>query len=148
MSLLVKSPKQRFPWMDGGLTKSFGLDDLFDDEFFTSKAKLPAMNVKEHEDDFEIEFAVPGFSKEDFEVSIEDDILYVSAEKSMEDMEDEDDYTRREFSYSSFNRTLQLPKSVDISKDVQAKYKNGVLKLKLMKDEKALKSQRKQIDIS
>ena len=120
MSLLVKSPRQRFPWMNGGLAKSMGWDDLFEDDFFKTKTTLPAMNVKEHEDDFEIEFAVPGFSKEDFEVSIENDILYVSAEKSMEDMEDEEDYTRREFSYSSFNRTFQLPKSVDVSKEVKA----------------------------
>ena len=148
MSLLVKSPRQRFPWMNGGLAKSMGWDDLFEDDFFKTKTTLPAMNVKEHEDDFEIEFAVPGFSKEDFEVSIENDILYVSAEKSMEDMEDEEDYTRREFSYSSFNRTFQLPKSVDVSKEVKANYKDGVLKLKLFKDEKALKAHRKQIEIS
>ena len=148
MSLLIKSPKQRFPWMNGGIARSFGLDDLFDDEFFSTKTSLPAMNVKEHEDDFEIEFAVPGFDKEDFEVSIEDDILHVSAEKSMENMEDEDDYTRKEFSYSSFNRTFQLPKSVDISKEAKANYKNGVLKLRLVKDQKALKAQRKHIKIA
>ena len=148
MSLLVKSPKQRFPWMKNSLANSFRFDDLFDDDFFTSKTTLPAMNVKEHEDDFKIEFAVPGFAKDDFEVSIEDDILYVSAEKSMEDMEDEDDYTRKEFSYSSFNRTFQLPKSVDISKEVKANYKDGVLKLRLVKDEEALKAHRKQIKIS
>ena len=145
---LVKSPKQRFPFMNGGLAKSFGLDDLFYDDFFTSKKDLPAMNVKEHEDDFEIEFAVPGYSKEDFEVSIEDDILYVSADKSMENMEDEDGYTRREFSYSNFQRTLQLPKSIDTAKDVKANYKNGVLHLKLMKDAEAMQSRRKEIEIS
>ena len=145
---LVKSPKQRFPWMNGGIARSFGLDDFFEDEFFTTRKDLPAMNVMEHEDDFQIEFAVPGFSKEDFEVSIEDDLLYVSAEKSMEDIEDEDGYTRKEFSYSNFHRTLQLPKSVDTSKDVKAKYKNGVLKLKLMKDEEAMKPRKKQIQIS
>ncbi|MCG9972807.1 Hsp20/alpha crystallin family protein [Christiangramia crocea] len=145
---LVKSKKQRFPWMNGGLAKSFGLDDLFDDDFFTMDRRLPAMNVKEHEDDFEIEFAVPGFSKEDFEVSIENDLLYVSAEKSKEDIEDEDDYTRKEFSYSSFYRTLQLPQSVDGSKDVKAKYKDGILKLQLLKNKEAAKTQRKRIDIS
>lgn len=144
---LVKSKKQRFPFINGGLAKSFGLDDLFYDDFFT-KQDLPAMNVKEHEDDFEIEFAVPGYSKEDFEVSIEDDILYVSADKSLDNVEDEDGYTRREFSYSNFQRTLQLPKSVDTSKDVKAKYKNGVLKLTLMKDAEAMKSRRKEIEIS
>ena len=144
---LVKSPKKRLPWMNGGLAKMFEMDDLFDDDFFTKRKDLPAMNVKEHEDDFEIEFAVPGFSKEDFEVSIEDDLLYISAEKSMEDIEDEKDYTRREFSYSNFTRTLQLPKSVDTKQDAKATYKNGVLKLKLNKSEDAVNPQRKYIDI-
>ena len=144
---LVKTPKKRFPWMNGGLRTSFGLDDLFDDDFFTSRSSLPAMNVKEHDDDFQIEFAVPGFSKEDFEVSMEDDLLYVSAEKSMENIEDEDGYTRKEFNYSNFNRTLQLPKSVDTSKEVKANYKNGVLKLTLLKDVEALKSHKKHIKI-
>ncbi len=144
---LVKSPKKRFPWMNGGLAKAFNMDDLFDDDFFKTRNDLPAMNVIEHEDDFEIEFAVPGFSKEDFEVSMEDDLLYVSAEKSSEDMEDEDGYTRKEFSYSNFNRTLQLPKSVDTSQEVKAKYKNGVLKLKLNKSEDAMKPERKYIEI-
>ena len=145
---LIKSKKQRLPWMNGGLARSFGLDDLFDDDFFTAERKLPAMNVKEHEDDFEIEFAVPGFSKEDFEINIENDLLYVSAEKSAENVEDDDDYTRKEFNYSSFYRTLQLPKSVDASRDVQAKYKNGILKLQLFKNKEDMKSQRKRIDVS
>ncbi|TBW28686.1 Hsp20/alpha crystallin family protein [Gramella sp. KN1008] len=145
---LVKSKKQRFPWMNGSIAKSFGLDDLFDDDFFTAERRLPAMNVKEHEDDFEIEFAVPGFSKEDFEVSMENDLLFVSAEKSKEDIEDDDDYTRKEFSYSSFYRTLQLPQSVDVSKDVKAGYKDGILKLQLLKSKEAAKTTRKRIDIS
>ena len=145
---LVKSPKKRVPWMNTNLAKAFNMDDLFEDDFFKTRNDLPAMNVKEHEDDFEIEFAVPGFSKEDFEVSIEDDLLYVSAEKSMEDMEDEDGYTRKEFSYSNFNRTFQLPKSVDINQEVKAKYKNGVLKLTLLKSDDAMNSKRKYIEIN
>lgn len=145
---LVKSNKRRFPWMNGDNDKLWGLEDLFDDDFFKMKRNLPAMNVKEHEDDFEIEFAAPGFSKGDFEVSIEDDILYVSAEKSSEDIEDEDDFTRKEFSYSNFHRTLQLPKSVDVSKEVKANYKDGVLRLKLLKEKNAGKKKRKQIQVS
>ncbi|MEE2772984.1 MAG: Hsp20/alpha crystallin family protein, partial [Bacteroidota bacterium] len=101
---LVKSHKKRFPWMNGDTPWS--LENLFDDDFFKINRSLPAMNVKEHEDDFEIEFAAPGFSKEDFEVSIEDDLLYVSAEQSEEDFEDDDNFTRKEFSYSSFHRTF------------------------------------------
>lgn len=145
---LIKSKKQRFPLTNGGFARTFGLEDLFDDDFFSVEKKLPAMNVKEHEDDFEIEFAIPGFSKDDFEVSMEDDLLYVSAEKSKEDIEDEDNYTRKEFNYSSFTRTLQLPKSVDMTKDVRANYKDGILKLHLFKTKESQQPKRKRIDIS
>lgn len=144
---LLKTKKQRFPWMTGGMSKSFELDDFFEDDFFAANKNLPAMNVIEHEDDFQVEFAVPGFSKEDFEVSIEDDLLYISAENSQENMEDEDGYTRKEFSYANFRRILQLPKSVDTTKEIEAKYQNGILKLNLMKVEEAMKSHKKRIEI-
>ena len=144
---LIRSNKKSFPWMNGDL-KPWSLEDLFDDDFFKVKRSLPAMNVKEHEDDFEIEFAVPGFSKEDFQVSIEDDILYVSAEKSSEDFEDEDTFTRKEFSYSNFKRTLQLPKSVDVSEEIEGKYEDGILRLRLLKTKDFLKNKRKEIQIS
>ena len=144
---LMRSNKKSFPWMNGDL-KPWSLEDLFDDDFFKVKRSLPAMNVKEHEDDFEIEFAVPGFSKEDFQVSIEDDVLYVSAEKSSEDFEDEDTFTRKEFSYSNFKRTLQLPKSVDVSEEIEGKYGDGILRLRLLKMKDFLKNKRKEIQIS
>ena len=144
---LMRSNKKSFPWMNGDL-KPWSLEDLFDDDFFKVKRSLPAMNVKEHEDDFEIEFAVPGFSKEDFQVSIEDDVLYVSAEKSSEDFEDEDTFTRKEFSYSNFKRTLQLPKSVDVSEEIEGKYEDGILRLRLLKMKDFLKNKRKEIQIS
>src|SRR5210317_147433 len=53
-------------------------DDIFNGDFFEDNSLMPAVNVKEHEDVFEIEFAVPGFNKKDFEVTIEDDVLHVS----------------------------------------------------------------------
>ncbi len=145
---LVKSKKRRFPWMNGGEDRLWGLENFFDEDFFKMRRDIPAMNVKEHEDDFEIEFAVPGFSKEDFDLSIEDDLLHISAEKSEEDFEDEDDFTRKEFSYSNFSRTFQLPKSVDVSKDIKADFKNGVLHLKLKKEKGAEMKKRKEIKIS
>ncbi len=145
---LIKSPKQRLPWMNSAFAKSFGIDDLFQDDFFATRQDLPAMNVKEHEDDFEIEFAVPGYSREDFKVSVEDDILYVSADKTFDDIEDEDDYTRREFRYSNFQRMLQLPKSVNLSEEVMANYKDGLLTFRLIKHKDAINSKRKEIHIS
>ena len=66
-----------------------GFDDAFEKDFFEDSL-VPAMNVKELDDHFEVEFAVPGFKKEDFEVSIEDDVLFVSAKKELEETKKEE----------------------------------------------------------
>ena len=116
-------------------------DDIFNGDFFEDNSLMPAVNVKEHEDDFEIEFAVPGFNKKDFEVTIEDDVLHVTGEKEVKDEEKEDDYSRKEFSYKSFRRSMMLPTSVDLDQDIKASYKNGILKVKLLKKEEAIEQE-------
>lgn len=116
-------------------------DDIFDDDFFEEDSLMPAMNVKEHNDDFEIEFAAPGFSKKDFEVFIEDDVLHVSGEKELEEEQNEDDFSSKEFSYKSFKRSLTLPPAVDLSQDVKALYVNGILTLKLLKKEEVIEKE-------
>lgn len=143
---IVKFNQNRWPW-------NYGLSDLmdrngdFNDDFFNLEKSLPAMNVKEHENDFEIELASPGFEKKDFEITMKDDVLEVSAKKSQEAEEKEDEYTRKEFNYRSFRRALQLPKTVDNSKEVKATYKNGILKLHLLKKEVAKKKAKRKIEV-
>ncbi|MFH4964031.1 Hsp20/alpha crystallin family protein [Gaetbulibacter sp. M235] len=110
-------------------------DDVFKEDFFEDDSLMPAMNVKEHKEDFEIELAIPGFNKKDFEVSLEEDILHVSGKKEIEQEEKEDDFSRKEFSYKSFKRSMMLPPSVDLDQDVKASYKNGILKVRLLKKE-------------
>ena len=105
------------------------------------------MNIKEHDDDFEIELAAPGFEKKDFKITMKDDVLEVSAERKEEESEKKEEYTRREFSYNSFKRTMQLPNSVDQEKDAKATYKNGILRLKLLKREEAKEKQKKMIEV-
>jgi len=144
---LIKFNKNRFPW-NSDLVDFFDRDNLFNDDFFNLEKSLPAMNVKEHDDDFEIELASPGFEKKDFKITMNDDILEVSAEKSAAEEEKEDDYTRKEFNYRAFRRALQLPKTVDDSKDVKATYKNGILKLQLMKKEEAKEKPKRVIEVA
>ena len=60
-----------FPW-NNSLKDFLSSDEFFKDDFFSEDSFMPAMNVKEHQNDFEIEFAAPGFSKKDFEVTIKD----------------------------------------------------------------------------
>ena len=128
------------PWSSGLFPTNFAnLNNLINfDDIFEDDGLIPAMNVQEHEKDFEIEFAAPGFNKKDFEVSIEDDLLHVCGEKEMEEEEKEDDYSRKEFSYNSFKKSMVLPSTIDLSQDVKATYKNGILKIKLLKKEQTI----------
>lgn len=111
-------------------------NDFFNDEWFPMRATtVPAINVKEFPNEFLVEMAVPGMTKEDFQVHVNDkDQLVVSVEKKQESSEDEKSakYLRREFNYTRFEQTLLLPENVD-REAITAKAKHGVLKIKLPK---------------
>jgi HSP20 family protein len=149
MSLIKFNNRNRlFPsWNNDNLKSFLSNDDFFNNDFFEEDSLMPAMNVKEHDKDFEIEFAAPGFSKKDFEVTIDDNILNVCGEKKIEEEEEEEGYTRKEFSYNSFKRSLSLPKTVNTNQDVKATYKNGILKLNLLKKEEAKELPKKVIEV-
>ncbi len=149
MSLIKVNNRNRlFPsWNNDSLKSFLSNDDFFNNDFFEEDSLMPAMNVKEHDNDFEIEFAAPGFSKKDFEVTIDDNILNVCGEKKTEVEEKEEDYMRKEFSYNSFRRSLSLPKTVNADQDVKATYKNGILKLNLLKKEEAKEQPKKIIEV-
>ena len=97
MTLVKFNNRNRlFPWNIAGLP-SLSTDEFFNDDFFAEESLMPAMNIKDKKNDFEIEFAAPGFNKKDFEVTIDDNVLHVSGEKSQEQVENEEDFTRKEF---------------------------------------------------
>ena len=149
MSLIKFNNRNKlFPsWNNDSLKSFLSSDDFFNNDFFEEDSLMPAMNVKEHDDDFEIEFAAPGFSKKDFEVTIDDNILNICGEKKTEVEEKEEDYTRKEFSYNSFKRSLSLPKTVSADQNVKATYKNGILKLNLLKKEEVKEQLKKVIEV-
>lgn len=100
-------------------------------------AAAPAINVKESEKAFEIEMAVPGMTKEDFRVHVNDkDQLVVSVEKKQESKEEDKSakYLRREFNYTRFEQALLLPENVNRDA-ITAKVCSGVLKIELPKVE-------------
>lgn len=109
----------------------FNLNRFFNGDF--DEDLFPAMNVKDKEKEFEVELAAPGLSKEDFKISIEDGILSISAEKESKTEEEKEGFVRKEFSYNTFSRNISLPEEVDVEKDVEAKYKEGILKMILKK---------------
>ncbi|WP_339839521.1 Hsp20/alpha crystallin family protein [uncultured Maribacter sp.] len=138
---------KRKPW--GNLISSdfFGNDDFSGNQLWNKKIDEPALNIKETKDAFEVELAAPGFEKKDFEVTINDGCLNISAEHSTSNEEKEDNYTRQEFSYNSFEKRLQLPDSV-IEEDVKAKYKDGVLSFNLLKKEEAKNHKPRKVEIA
>ena len=107
---------------------------------------VPAVNIKDNEEDFELELAVPGVKKDDFTVEVDNDVLTISSEMKSENEDVKGNYTRKEFSYSSFKRAFTLPDTVDGSK-IDAKYEDGILKLTLPKKQEALPKPKRMISI-
>jgi|SRR5271154_2106280 len=107
---------------------------------------FPPVNIHETPDAYHVELSVPGRSKEDFIVNIENGLLTVSFEKKEETKNEDYKTVRREFSYRSFKRSFNLDKGIDAEK-IQAKYENGLLKLLLPKKEET-KESAKQITIN
>lgn len=95
---------------------------------------VPSVNVAENDKEWSIEVSAPGFSKEDFKINLEKEVLTISAEhKAEENKKDGKNYTRREFSYGSFSRSFRIKENtVDVEK-IAASYENGILNLSLPK---------------
>ena len=157
------------------LINSFFSKDLMD-EFFTPtfNGTAPAVNIREDEDGYYIEVAAPGMQKSDFKLNLDHNRLTISAEKREENefdsYEDQNKvgekqankkakaeeqkqspkkgrYTRREFSYSSFQRTFTLPTTVD-GERIGATYNDGVLEVTLPKREEAKVKPSRTIEIA
>ncbi|WRQ33330.1 Hsp20/alpha crystallin family protein [Bacteroidales bacterium MB20-C3-3] len=107
---------------------------------------IPSVNIKETSDDFEIEVAAPGFDKKDFSIEINQGTLKISSEKKNETDNNEESYSRKEFSYQSFCRSFSLPLSVN-SEKIEAKYENGILSVVIPKREEAKPKPVRLIDI-
>lgn len=133
---LVKKQEKNFPSVFSDL---FDYDKFFGTPFLKDFDKaFPATNVKETDKEYKIELAAPGFKKEDFKVSLDNEILNISAETKNEKKEENEKFTRKEFSYNSFSRSFQLPKSANGDK-INAKYEDGILKLDVSKKPEAIK---------
>jgi HSP20 family protein len=106
------------------------------DEKWPFSTHLPAVNVKETDDTYEIIMAAPGLEKNDFKIDVNGSLLTISAKKDEKKEERDETYSRREYSYTSFSRSFSLPE--DIFKDkIDANYMNGELRLTLPKKEEA-----------
>ncbi len=107
----------------------------------------PAVNISNDEKGFGLEFAAPGFDKKDFVITSKDGLLVVKAQKETESKEKKDSYTRKEFNFSSFERSFSIPENVDAD-GILAKYENGILHITLPKMEKASPEEGRMIEIA
>jgi HSP20 family protein len=140
----------QFPVFPGIFDKFFDTD-LFDmnrRNFSGTNTTLPSVNIKENTDGFEVEMAVPGLKKEDFNIELNNDLLTITSEKKVENETKEgEEFIRREFSYQEFKRSFTLPNIVDDEK-IQAKYEDGVLKVYVPKREEVKPKPAKKIAIA
>jgi HSP20 family protein len=95
---------------------------------------LPAVNVKEIENTFHIEVAAPGLKKEDFKLSLNENRLTISVNQEQKTGENTEKFIRKEFSFTSFQRTFNLPKNVEIE-GIGATYTDGILTINVPKQE-------------
>lgn len=136
-------------WKDNSLFPTFNsLWDNFFQEGLELGTSIPAMNTSESETEYKIEIAAPGLKKEDFNVALDHNILTISSEKTEEKEEkDGEKVTKKEFNYSSFQRSFSLPENVDRSA-IAAEYVDGILKLHIPKTIPTQIESRKRIEIS
>ena len=120
-------------------------DEFFNDFFNVKPMSVPPHNIMETENDFQIEFSVPGSNKKDFEIEVENDNIKIIKKK--EDLDTTNNYSRQEFNYSFFEKSFYLPESIDQSK-ISSKYDNGILRISLpKKSEVIIQNQRKFIAV-
>lgn len=107
---------------------------------------VPAANIVENKDNYEVSLAAPGMKKDDFNIDVEGNVLTISAEKEEKKEDVNERYSRKEFNYTSFSRSFTLPEWVNKEK-IDASYENGLLKLHLPKTEEAKKLSAKHITV-
>ena len=104
----------------------------------TTNTTIPATNIREDNDNFYVEVAAPGMTKDDFKVELDGTSLTIRSEKeNRQEQKEGEKYSRKEFSYQSFQRIFELPVHVVDTEHIEAKYENGLLHLVIPKKEEA-----------
>ena len=122
-------------------------NEWFDGGGWGRTLKVPAVNITEQESEYIVSLAAPGLKKEDFKIDVDGNILTISSEKEENKEEKDEKITRKEYSYSSFSRSFNLPEEVNQEK-IDAKYADGILKIVLPCREGTKKTTAKQIAVN
>jgi HSP20 family protein len=147
MSIVKSSPREAtFPAI---FSDFFNNDPFFRSAWpaLESNGFVPAVNIRETEREYKLELAAPGFRKEDFKVELEDEMLKISADKTDNLEEKTEQYTRREYSMESFERSFSLPSNAG-KDNIHAQYHQGMLRIQIPKKADSTLRPRKEIMIS
>ena len=123
-------------------------DDFFDEDFFTKKEKnLMKTDIREKENEYIIDIDLPGFSKENINLSLENGYLNISAKTENNNDENNDKYIRQERFYGECSRSFYVGDGIK-EEDIDAEFKNGILKITVPKQEEMKKlNEPKKIEI-
>ena len=113
---------------------STNMTRAFDDEGIGRGAWAPSVDIYENKDQIVLEAELPGMKQEDFDLSIENNVLTLRGERKFEKTDETDNYHRVERSYGAFTRSFTLPQTVS-AEGATADYNNGVLRVTLPKRE-------------
>ena len=151
MKTLIRTNGNLFPVLPG-LIEDFFNRDWEGSSAFNWKgldATMPAVNIVENNDAYEIEVAAPGMKRENFKIEFENNVLTIAShlENKVEEKADNKNFTRREFSYKSFQRTFSLPENKVEGERISAKYVDGILLISIPKREEAKVKPARQITV-
>jgi HSP20 family protein len=147
MSLIRK--REEYPVWSNFFNEFFNRDwmDWTNRNFSDTNTTLPSVNIVEGDESYIVDMAAPGLEKKDFRIELNNGMLTISSEKKVEsETKKGQQFTRREFSYQSFNRSFSLPHTVE-SEKISAKYENGILKIVIPKKDEAKTRPARMIDI-
>ncbi|MGF6928546.1 HSP20 family protein [Chitinophaga sp. W2I13] len=146
---LIKRNGNQFPAFPALFDDFFGRE-LFNwgnNNYSSTSTTVPAVNIRETDDNFEVEVAAPGMDKKDFKITLDGNLLTISSAKQHTEETKEKNYSRREFSYQSFQRSFELQKDVVDEEKINARYENGLLLLTIPKKEEAKQKAPRTIEI-
>jgi HSP20 family protein len=131
--------------------RPFYMPDIFEDNFFPVLSNgnnlKPAVNIREDDKNYVLDFAIPGIDKKDLKIDMNEDVLTISSETKNDSEESKDGYRRKEFSYKAFSRSFYIPENVNREK-IEANYKDGILTVSLPKQEEEKNKITRKIEIS
>lgn len=138
---LVRKTNPWFPsLLDEFITRDLGVD------LASRSQAVPAVNISETDTAFSLALAAPGKTRKDFQIELDEHILTISSDSNTEHESSHENFTRKEFSYESFQRSFRLPDTVN-TQAIKASYKEGILTVELPKLKEAIPEPKKTIEV-